>query len=357
MNKEKILKKLKSQKGLTGADVAIAVSILVMTVVVVTMIYVNIDVGNKSINRTSGATRIATNILENIKLEEYENVVSKDSKTDGNKMYNTKIPNGYHTVVTVEELEDSDLFKLVKKVDVSITYKVGNEEKNISVSTAIESEFSMECNEPKFSENFLKNSMDYETKLLAGKIFVPIKYSYISNKYIVTTENDDEWYNYSSKEWAKALVFPDETIKNQFVDNYGNINTSTVEIDSENKTFKDYLYVWIPNFGCSEDTTLPDSTVIPGEYYFRAGAGSTAEDKNAITFQMVKEVEQEVDESIEIENLNAYKVDKNITFKESGENAIMMSAEGFWRLYNSAPEENTVYGKLTGSKYGPMIIH
>ena len=72
-----LFKKFKSQKGITGADVAIAVSIITIAVCAVTMIYVNLDLNQKMVTRTAGATRIATNIIEGIDSTDYDTLLSK----------------------------------------------------------------------------------------------------------------------------------------------------------------------------------------------------------------------------------------------------------------------------------------
>ena len=58
-----LLKNFKNEKGATGADIVVALSIIVLTVSVISMVYINLTNGSKNVNRTAGATRIATNIL------------------------------------------------------------------------------------------------------------------------------------------------------------------------------------------------------------------------------------------------------------------------------------------------------
>ena len=67
----KFLQKLKSNKGATGADVVVALSVIVVGMAVVSMIYISLSNGGKRVTRTSGATRIAVNILENIERLDY----------------------------------------------------------------------------------------------------------------------------------------------------------------------------------------------------------------------------------------------------------------------------------------------
>lgn len=75
---KKILQKLKLNRGATGADIVVALSVLSVAMVVVSIIFVNMQNLNKQVNRTAGATRIATNVMELIKS-------SVDSKTFTNE--------------------------------------------------------------------------------------------------------------------------------------------------------------------------------------------------------------------------------------------------------------------------------
>lgn len=353
MNIKNVLKKMNNQNGLTGADVAIAVSILVITVVVVTMIYLNLDVNNKNVKRTAGATRIATNILETIQLANFDSVESK-TITNGNKLeytvtdyynngntktYSTKVPNGYTAQINVEQ-KDSKA-QLVKNVNVDVSYKVGDNVKTVSLSTVIEKKLIKECNAPDISNEFLSSSSDEETKKLNEKYIVPIKYSYLLDKYVVTTTKDSEWYNYSSKEWAKIIVVDDKTFfENNLLDTIDNsIKTTKFSVSGTDKTYKDYLYVWIPNFGKEAST---------GKIYFRYGSASKdasgAVLKNAITLSK---------KEVGTDKFNFYEIDssKNI------DSSIELTSTGLWRKYNSAPSQREAYGILNSSVYGPVMIH
>ena len=68
-------KKLKSEKGATGVDVVVAAAMILMTITVVSILYVNTSLQSRNITRTAGATRIATNIAENIQALSYEEFV------------------------------------------------------------------------------------------------------------------------------------------------------------------------------------------------------------------------------------------------------------------------------------------
>ena len=72
VNKTLTRKKLNNEKGVTGVDIVVSVTMIVVTIAVVMAIFANISSVSRDINRTSGATRMATNILENIEIMYYE---------------------------------------------------------------------------------------------------------------------------------------------------------------------------------------------------------------------------------------------------------------------------------------------
>ena len=62
INKSLIKKKLNSEKGITGVDIVVAVTMIALTISVVMSIFINTNNTARKVTRTSGATRMATNI-------------------------------------------------------------------------------------------------------------------------------------------------------------------------------------------------------------------------------------------------------------------------------------------------------
>ena len=60
MRKKQLVYQLNNQKGVTGADVVIALLIILTAVGVISMLYVNLVIGSRETDRKAGATRIAT---------------------------------------------------------------------------------------------------------------------------------------------------------------------------------------------------------------------------------------------------------------------------------------------------------
>lgn len=252
-----LLTNLKNEKGATGADIVVALSIIVLTVSVISMVYINLTNGSKNVNRTAGATRIATNILENIDKMSYtqynetlnafatndskgwtvtgdanaKTIILEGKKTGTEKIFDTKIPKGYKVELTSQSINAGDSlpkYDLIKKINVKVTFTVSKTEQNVSLYTSKEREQLAEVNKP-----------DIDSLNVTGKSYVPIKYSTIQQAYVVTDEKDINWYDYSNKVWAMV-----------YVDSLSNINSikdagklSTAQANSTGN-----IYYWIPRF-------------------------------------------------------------------------------------------------------------
>ena len=252
--------KLKGQKGATGADIIISITIIVIVVTIASMIYVNTTLQGRNVNRTAGATRIATNIMENIEKMSYNDFVAeyiKDpptwtSVTEGDyanyksatetTVFNTKIPKGYTVYLYGEpnygsHENDSEKFDLVRDIKLSVTYKVGDVIEKIDLATSKTREIIKEVNEP-------NTSLLTQQKILKrNDKFYPIKYVESVDAYIKTDENDIEWYDYSKKNWAMVVI--SKKNENELFDINGKLLLYAGGYE---------IYTWIPRFFYSEET-------------------------------------------------------------------------------------------------------
>ena len=251
MTKKQIKEKLKNQKGLAPADVLIALLMILTSIGIIGMVYLNMNVITRMTNAKAGATRIATNIIENVKGSYYDRVQDFNSSQEGaeQSIFDTKIPKGYKVDIKTEEFE-ADTNNLAKKVTINVMYNPNNDNEVISYSTIIEREIVRECNSPNFSEEYAeelvgegKKYQMYPNVVAGKKIICPIKYN--GEDYVVVTGNDlnGVWYSYSDRQWARALVFDNSTELNTYIDT----STGTVKdagiLKDENKSF-----VWVPRF-------------------------------------------------------------------------------------------------------------
>ena len=185
-----MINKLKSQKGLTGADVIISLLIILMAISTIGMIFLNIKSTTRFTDAKTGATRIATNIIENINGTYYDAVQNFDSTVEGTEqqIFNTKIPNGYIVQLTIEkpkdELDNEVEEDIAKKVTVRVKRKNSSDNEVVEISKVIEKEIVRECNSPNFTEEYIKQivgeGVDYqfynpEITQYSAKIICPIK--------------------------------------------------------------------------------------------------------------------------------------------------------------------------------------
>jgi hypothetical protein len=310
---------------------------------IITLICLQIRLELQIINKNSEASLIASNILENMNTRSFENIkkyvdefsgigVSKkiedklqniiifgDEFTE--KFFGTEIPNGYTVDFTVQNNLE---FDILSDVDISVNYKIGNNDKSVHISTAFEREKITGCNNPILMD-------DYFTELGITSLnysITPIKYSKNMNSFVATTKDDQEWYNYSAKKWAKVLVLPnDGDLKKLFIDEHDRISNQ-VNINGENLNVEDYIYVWIPNFSIKDGVSC-----------FRYGTG-----KRAIRMSFLYS---------EGKYLYVNRVSEEV--KDISDKCTFDGIYGVWRkLYN---EEDEYYKEFNKTRFAPIILH
>ncbi|MBR2289842.1 MAG: hypothetical protein IJ867_04410, partial [Clostridia bacterium] len=193
----KIWDRLKSRKGLTGADVAAAITVIVLTVGIVTMIYVNTLNKSKDNLRYANATRIATSIMENIQKKTYEEVLAvcatnnKVEQANNGKVFDTNILNGYTATVTLSVPGTPDV---ARDVTVEVKYKTSTTYRTITLNSVIEKELMDIANAPDIS---LMNG--YEP-LGTTSYYYPVVFdtSTTPKTYTIVTTDDINWYNYET---------------------------------------------------------------------------------------------------------------------------------------------------------------
>lgn len=138
----------KKENGFALMDIIIALIVILLLMSLISIIFFNITKSSKEIERESQATYIATNIIEEFKKKNYDDVLLvnnqiniKDYTTNGNLIISSvEIPDGYNAYVKVvnykPEGETSDL-NLVKKITVTVRYKVGANQKEVELETYI----------------------------------------------------------------------------------------------------------------------------------------------------------------------------------------------------------------------------
>ena len=300
------------QKGITAADVLIGLLIIMTTFGVIAMIYVNFVIGTKGMDRKTGATRIATNILENMNMIYYDDIenslqdfvnkgvlikndnsysVQEDSSV---KVFETTIPKGYALQITLEngyEPQDKLQLDLLKKVSVKVEYLLDGKLENVELSKVFEREIVRECNSPNFGEEYVRQMIpdaEYEMYSEAAnalptgiKIICPLQYDGFSKKYKIVEDIHSLWYSYSNKQWATVLV-----LESNQLDEYLDVTNKTIE--SEKLFNSENAYVWIPKFGIMYQMPIFGDTYFQYKDTKKAIVNSYQEDGNLLNHYVIE---------------------------------------------------------------------
>lgn len=233
---KKLLKKLKEKKGVTGTDIAAAITVIIFTMGVVTAIYINVTNKVKENIRYSNATRIATQLVENIQAFTYDEFIkvcneSKEVSTKkSEKLLNVNIPVGYSAKVTATKLEGTDVLDIVRDVTVEVSYQISNKTNTITLYTQKQKELLEQTNKPDLS-------------LLSGNNVEAYPIKKTTDGYIVTDIDDPNWYNYDAQAGQKcALVW---------------VVTESKEIGyTLTSSSGGTIYAWIPRYGFDSSNNL-----------------------------------------------------------------------------------------------------
>jgi len=346
---KKLLNKLKSQKGATGTDVLISAAMIVLSIGIVSMMYVNTSVQSRNITRTAGATRIATNLIENIDAMSYDDFLNAYGATSpvtkegsaSQSFFNTSIPAGFTVEVKADKVfgshtTQSEQFDLVRQVEVKVSYSVGKVTENVKFSTVKRRELIEECNSPATAE----------LNLLAGMNYYPVKYDQSAGSYIKTTENDPEWYDYTNKNWATVIVSKKAEnslfdINGKFI---GTINSTTTANKATNANYTQ-KYVWVPKYF----TNGTDSTSKFTSFAFRS-----ASNQKIVNSQLASEGN--------VSKFNYYKASPIGSADKENVNLFDTTATGMWAEIVVNASNVQSFGtaqaqRLNESIYGPYNMH
>lgn len=142
---------IKEENGLAGIDIAVSVIVITIFISMISNLIVNINLNSKNTERKNIATSYVVQEMEKIKaqgyIDSYDNkgIEKQDVIEEYDIVDSTGNFSGYHKKIYIEDyvLIKNDTTKqknLVKKITVEISYKLGNEDKNISISTYISKE-------------------------------------------------------------------------------------------------------------------------------------------------------------------------------------------------------------------------
>ena len=205
---------LKNEDGASGIDIVISIGIISLFATIIAVTFSNLYTSNTNVRRTQIATNYAVKILERVDELYYSEVTAEEFQTTNlqngkHQVSNIEIPKGYNVNVTISNYNET--LDVAKTISVNITYKVGQNNKTIEMQKVKKKEILTIPNKPVLAENMTpvkyvttsKNSYNEQTN----------EYTTVTEKNLVkTTQNDETWYDYSSKRWALAIINNDETV-------------------------------------------------------------------------------------------------------------------------------------------------
>ena len=145
------MKHLKNEKGVTGVDITIAIILITIFVAIIATLFFNIRKTSSDIERRTQATAYAVSIIEQIKANGFETLPTVSDGTNIITGYEDKyiqdngVDTPYYQTIRVEDYseiiestgEEEIQSDVVKKITVTIAYKSGNENQEISLSTSM----------------------------------------------------------------------------------------------------------------------------------------------------------------------------------------------------------------------------
>ena len=145
------MKHLKNEKGVTGVDITIAIILITIFVAIITTLFFNIRKTSSDIERRTQATAYAVSIIEQIKANGFDALPTVSDGTNIITGYEDKyiqdngVDTPYYQTIRVEDYseiaestgEEEIQPDVVKKITVTIAYKSGNENQEISLSTSM----------------------------------------------------------------------------------------------------------------------------------------------------------------------------------------------------------------------------
>ena len=132
--------KLKNNKGAAGADVAIAIVILMLFLTLIAGLFYNLSSSSNRIERKAKATNLAIEIIEALKVTAFENLYSTEEDQMTIQELNSyaskriSIPNGYTIKILIENYNNENLIKILR---VEVSYEINKQLETINIETLV----------------------------------------------------------------------------------------------------------------------------------------------------------------------------------------------------------------------------
>lgn len=127
---------IKENSGITGIDLVIAIIIMSIFIGVITSLMTGIYKQSLEIQASSNAMAYATIVLEKTDEKSFEEVQEPNFIENLSKSGEINIPEDYEVTFEVSNPDNvsEEVSSVIKKVAVTVKYKINNEEKSILIS-------------------------------------------------------------------------------------------------------------------------------------------------------------------------------------------------------------------------------
>lgn len=175
------MKKIKANAGITGIDIAISLGMIAITLAILSALYLNIYVVNTEIERRTQAMNYATQILEKVSEYYYADVTTEnfsvtETASGKNQVAGIEIPKAYNVEIDIQNYKTEEASDVVKNVEITIIYKVGNKDNTVTLSKLKTKEVLIVPNKPELEDDMVaikkqSNSLIYkETSALDSRM-------------------------------------------------------------------------------------------------------------------------------------------------------------------------------------------
>lgn len=320
------MNKFKNNKGITGVDIAISLTIIIISIVLVVSIYSSYNSKSKEIKRNTRANNLLMTVIQQVNQKDFEQIsnlfLDKEEVKleDCEEFSDIEIDDGYEIFLT--KLEMDEVQKQTNlKIQISVKYKIGKATKSVELVTIKQLDSLKRIEEPNLSKLEDKIIIDEGTEDEKEYNLYCLKFDIYKNGYVLVEENKQNWYSYDAKKYAISVYAEEDAF----------------DINGVIKLEDCYqIYLWIPVFGedefgykyCIEKTIVEESenrvVYYPIEYSEKDGIVnyklSTEEIEKvegSSNWILVDEkfipIEEEIEDYEEIKN--AFEILKNNEFK------------------------------------------
>lgn len=136
MNKNKLLKNIKNETGITGIDLVIAIIIMSIFIGIITTLMTNIYRQSLEVQASSYAMAYATVILEKVDEKSFEEVQNPNFIEELKESGEITMPDDYKITLDISNPDNvtQDVASVIKKATVTVSYNVNNKEQSMSIS-------------------------------------------------------------------------------------------------------------------------------------------------------------------------------------------------------------------------------